>query len=76
MATCTLDQTRAAKKKAVESLSMLAPVVGVGITRIGEGYGLKVNLECEPAAALPAEVDGVPIRVEIVGKIGKRQLSG
>ncbi len=48
--------------------------VGVGITRIGEGYGVKLNLEGPPApdANLPNDVDGVPIRVEVVGAIRKR----
>ena len=76
MTACTLDQARAAKAKAVELFSALAPVVGVGITRIGEGYGLKVNLERKPPTALPIEVDGVPVRVEVIGKIRKRQPPG
>ena len=76
MKSCTLDQARAAKAKALTLFSALAPVIGVGLTRIGEGYGLKVNLERKPTAPLPADVDGVPIRVEVVGRISKRQTSG
>ena len=72
---CSLDQARAAKPKALTLFSALAPVVGVGLTRIGKGYGLKVNLEHEPTAPLPADVDGVPVQVEIVGRISKRQPS-
>ncbi|MGL6094992.1 MAG: hypothetical protein ACRC7O_04200 [Fimbriiglobus sp.] len=69
----SLDEARAAKPRAAVAFAGL-PVVGVGITRIGGGYGLKVNLGAEPAAgaAVPREVDGVPVRTEVVGPIGKR----
>ena len=70
---CTLDQARQAKPRAIEVFGGLAEVAGVGITRIGTGYGLKVNLARAPAdeLALPAKVDGVPVRVEVVGRIAK-----
>ena len=70
----TLDRARAAKARAHEVFSKLADVVGVGITTIGSEYGLKVNLSSPPpsANALPTEVDGVPVRVEVVGKIRKQ----
>jgi hypothetical protein len=76
MNACTLAQARAAKSKATALFSALAPVVGVGLTRVGDGYGLKVNLERAPIKPLPPDVDGVPVRVEIVGRIGKRQTPG
>lgn len=67
----TLQQVRAAKAAAQKTFSPLAKVVGIGITRIGGAYGLKVNLEQEPAskAALPVEIEGVPVRVEVVGTL-------
>ena len=70
----SLDQARAAKKRAHEVFSKFAEVVGVGITTIGSGYGLKVNLASSPHAAsqLPTDVDGVPVRVEVVGRISKQ----
>jgi hypothetical protein len=45
----------------------------VGITRIGGGYGVKVNLDIppDPEIDLPETIDGVPVRVEVVGKIRK-----
>ena len=68
----TLEEARAAKPKAIALLSEL-PVVGVGITRIGDGYGLKVNLsESVAADAVPEQMDGVPIKTEVVGEIRKR----
>ena len=70
--TTTLEEARAAKPKTTKLLAAL-PVVGVGITRIGDGYGLKVNLgEDVPTDAVPTHVDGVPIKTEMVGKIRKR----
>jgi hypothetical protein len=68
----TLDEARAAKTEAANVFGSLASVVGVGITRIGEGYGLKINLRQEAKVALPTEVAGVPVRVEVVGPIQKR----
>jgi len=68
----TLEEARAAKSKAAALLARL-PVVGVGITRIGEGYGLKVNLsESVAAGAVPEHVDDVPIKMEVVGELRKR----
>lgn len=63
----------AAKPRALDEFRRMASVVGVGITRIGDGYGVKVNLETSPAADvdLPDKIDGVPVRVEVVGKIRK-----
>ena len=71
---CSLEAARAAKAQALEMFETLAPVVGVGITRIGEGYGLKINLRESPEEGieLPVEVGEVPVRVEIVGPITKR----
>ncbi|HEX4610678.1 MAG TPA: hypothetical protein VH092_20980 [Urbifossiella sp.] len=68
--THTLDEARAAKARALAVFEPLAAVVGVGITRVGSGYGLKVNLAAAPPAntALPTEVDGVPVRLEVVGR--------
>ena len=66
----TLEEARQAKARARAVFAPLGAVVGIGITRIGDGYGLKVNLRSNPPAdtLLPAEVDGVPVRVEVVGQ--------
>jgi preprotein translocase subunit Sss1 len=70
----TLDRVRAAKKTAEKTFAALAKVVGIGITRIGGVYGLKVNIESAPATvtALPAEIEGCPVHVEVVGTVKKR----
>ena len=70
--TTTLEQARTAKAKAAVLLRAL-PLAGVGITRIGAGYGLKVNLsENVAAGSVPDDVDGVPVTTEVVGEIRKR----
>ncbi len=70
----TLDQARAAKESAKALLAALPGVVGVGITKVGEDYALKVNLrEPLPAGvAAPERIGEVLVRVEVVGKITKR----
>jgi hypothetical protein len=69
----TWDEARAAKPKALAEFDRKAHVVGVGITRIDGGYGIKVNLGAPPApdTELPSSIDGVPIRIEVVGTIRK-----
>lgn len=74
MSPVSLDDARAVKAKVMEIFGHLAVVVGVGITRINGGYGIKVNLREQPAPGvdLPRTVNGVPVRVEVVGPIRKR----
>jgi hypothetical protein len=74
MNTHTLEDARTMKPKALKVFGKKAEVVGVGITEIDGGYGLKVNLREQPAPGvdLPENLDGIPVRVEVVGKISKR----
>lgn len=72
MTAASLAQARAAKARALEIFSRFGVVVGVGLVRMADGYGLKVNLQRQPAATrLPRSVDGVPVTVEVVGAIRK-----
>ena len=71
----SLEQARAAKDSAKALLATLPGVVGVGITKVGEDYALKVNLR-EPLPAgvsAPERVDDVLVKVEVVGRITKRR---
>lgn len=70
----TLDQARAAKSKAIALLRDASAVVGVGIARRNGGYCVKINVSHAPAAAetVPETIDGVPVRVEVVGVLRKR----
>lgn len=69
-----LASARAAKARAAAVFEKLGDVVGIGLTRIDGTYGVKVNLSAPPrdAASLPDQIDGVPVKVEIVGTIRKR----
>jgi predicted secreted protein len=70
----SLAKARAAKAKALEIFSRLGDVVGVGLVKLGEGYGVKVNLQSRPkTAAVPRSVAGVPVTVEVTGPIRKRR---
>jgi hypothetical protein len=68
----TLERARAAKKAALERFRNDASVTGIGITRVGGEYAVKVNLREPSAAALPETIDGVPVRVEVTGSIRPR----
>lgn len=70
----SLQQARAAKESAKALLADLPGVVGVGITKVGADYALKVNLRAPlPAGTVvPERIGDVPVRVEVVGRITKR----
>lgn len=67
----TLDQAQAAKRAALARFDKFGTVTGVGITRVAGEYAVKVNLSepVEPGTDLPADIDGVPVRVEVTGTI-------
>jgi len=69
-----LEVARAAKSRVAQAFKGVGDVVGIGLISIGEGYGLKVNLAAEPAAdtSPPRQIEGVPVRIEVVGTIRKR----
>ncbi len=66
-----LDEVRAAKERAKALFAGKPSVVGIGIIRVGDRYGVKFNLNAPPAAdaGFPESIDGVPIRIEVVGPI-------
>jgi hypothetical protein len=70
----SLERARAAKRAAIERFGKLGHVTGVGITRVGGEYAVKLNLSepIEPGVTLPPDIDGVPLRVEITGAIRPR----
>lgn len=71
----TLEQARAAKARASEAFGKHGHC-SVGIAEIDGGYGVKVNFTTAPEklSELPAEIDGVPVRVEVTGPVKKREL--
>ena len=70
----SLERARAAKESAKAQLSSLPGLAGIGITKVGDDFAIKVNLR-EPLPAgvsAPERIDGVPVCVEVVGRITKR----
>lgn len=70
----SLDAARAVKTKVAAMLSGRAEVTGIGITRVNDGFGVKVNLTRAPEfdLGIPSVVEGVPVIVEVVGQIRKQ----
>lgn len=66
----SLAQARAAKTEVSRRFAG-ANVNGVGIQRVGEGFGIKVTL-LEDEERDPEEVDGVPVAFVHRGRIIKR----
>ena len=65
-----LDQARAAQRHLAEVLSDVPQLNGIGITRVNEGFGLKANFtDSSVLARVPSEIDGVAVRVEVVGPV-------
>ena len=70
----SIEQARKVKSKASEAAWAQASVVGVGLTKVGGSYAVKVNLR-EPvpkSAQLPSQIDGVRVLYEVVGPISRR----
>lgn len=70
----SLDRAQAAKRTALERFEKLGKVTGVGITRVGGEYAVKVNLSeaIDPDIDVPTDIDGVPVRIEVTGVIRPR----
>jgi hypothetical protein len=72
MATADLDHARAAKDKLVALLADRHAINGIGIAAFEGGFCIKINLDRPSDEELPVEFDGVPVTVEVVGTIRKR----
>ena len=70
----TIERARAAKAAAKKELAHVPGVSGFGLTKVGADYALKLNLSeaLPPGVKVPQSIDGVPVRVEVVGTIRKR----
>jgi hypothetical protein len=69
-----IERARAAKTQLLEKLSALPQLGGIGLVRIGDGFGVKVNLS-EPLESdenVPQEIEGVPVVIDIVGRVTAR----
>ncbi|WP_299034828.1 hypothetical protein [uncultured Pseudokineococcus sp.] len=64
------DAARAAKTRLASSLAGDRRVNGVGVVRRAQAYAVRVNVVADDdRPELPAEVDGVPVQVDVVGAI-------
>ncbi len=66
-----LEDARRAQDRAARVLKAIPEVNGFGIAREGEGFVLKVNLT-SATDAVPAAIEGVPVRTEVVGPLTRR----
>jgi hypothetical protein len=74
--TISLEQAKAAKAKVSKLVGKHPDVNGIGVARIGRGFGVKVNLvNGTLAGRVPEEIDGVPVQVETVGPITARPVA-
>ena len=64
-----LEQARAAKERLRMTLKGRSDVRGIGIAPADDGYQLQVNMSRDPGSDLPGAVDGVHVRVRVVGAI-------
>lgn len=68
----SISEARLAKDQAKRELANVDGIVGIGLTKKGDGYAVKVNLDhAVKPGTLPSRVHGVPLVVEIVGAISK-----
>lgn len=70
----TIEQARAAKATARTELAAVPGLAGIGLTKVGKDYALKINLRAAlpRGVHVPERIEGVPVCVEVVGKIRKR----
>jgi hypothetical protein len=66
MATISLEQAQAAKAEAQSVFSKICDVMGIGITKVGRRYAIKMNLRGPlwKKASAPKAVRGVPVKLE------------
>ncbi|CAM3562188.1 hypothetical protein OCAE111667_15460 [Occultella aeris] len=65
-----LAEARAAKERLAAELGDRVGVIGVGLERVPDGYCVRVNVRDEATGEqVPATVDGVEVRVAVVGTI-------
>jgi hypothetical protein len=67
----SVEQARLIKPKARATVEACGAVVGVGLTKIGDSYAVKVNMreQVRTPNALPDSIDGVRIVYEVVGPV-------
>lgn len=72
MPTPSLETARRVKVKVKDLADRHGGVIGVGLTRLGGDYAVKVNLISGSAKGLPDMLDGVRVIYEISGRVRPR----
>ena len=73
MSAVSITRARNAKARLKALVKDDASVAGVGLTKVGGDYALKLNLKtARGASGVPDSIDRVPIVKEVVGTIRKR----
>lgn len=67
----SFERAQEAQDHASDVFREFGPVNGVGVTQTDAGFAVKVNFEREPhnRSAMPKTVDGVPVTIDVVGRI-------
>lgn len=74
MARVTLEEAELVRDKLMMELHDERDVTGVGIVRLGNGYGVRVNLKTSVLeGTLPTKIAGVPIKTRVTGRIVAHQ---
>ncbi len=70
-----LERVRAAKEEGKRVFERHGTLAGIGITRVGERWALRVSFAAPPRdpLLLPQEIAGVPVVVRVVGPVRKQQ---
>lgn len=69
----SLEQARRAKAELSARVADNSVIAGIGLARREGGWGVKVNVvRAAPELQIPADVDGVPVTVEVVGRVAAR----
>jgi len=69
----SLEQARRAKAELSARVADNSVIAGSGLARREGGWGVKVNVvRAAPELPIPADVDGVPVTVEVVGRVAAR----
>ena len=70
----SIERARVVKAHVLERFEKVPQVGGVGLIRVGEGYGVKINLSepLESGQVIPTEFEGVPILIDVIGRVVAR----
>jgi hypothetical protein len=66
----SIDDARAVQRRLAKKYANTPQINGIGITRSGDGFAVKINLT-EPLtdAKIPSHVGNVDVRVDVVGPV-------